>query len=244
MTTEDDMPWRAPWTERRGAQDEEAFVADVSAALYVPDAAPEIRMFAEVMAVLDIPAPRESTVNRRLAEERARREAAANVIPLRRLAFARSAAAVGVAAAIGLGLVTVSAYAGVLPDSIQKMAHSVINAPQPDHHGTPSGGGANNGNNGTSGNDPTSTTANGGHASHPAASAAASASSNAAVPTPGSTHTHTNSPNPHSTTSPTPGGSQGGNHGGGKNHKSPPASPTTTPNVDSTQSGSTSHHHG
>ena len=198
-------------------------------------------MFAEVMAVLDIPAsPRESAVNRRLADERARREAA-NVIPLRRLAFARSAAAVGVAAAIGLGLVTVSAYAGVLPDDIQKVAHSIINAPQPEHHVAPSTTGSTNGNggNGNGGNATSTSASTGAHGarpSDPAASGAPSATRTATVPTPGNTPTHTNTPNPHSTSSPS--------KGGGKGHKTPPASSPTSPHAGSTQSGSTGHHNG
>lgn len=246
MTADDEMPWSAPWTEPRGAQDEAAFVEDVSAALYVPNAAPEIRMFAEVMAVLDIPAhpQRESLVNRRLAEERARREAAANAVPLRRLPFVRGIAAAAVAASIALGIATVSAYAGVLPASIQKVAHSVINAPAPKHdNDTPANGPSNNGNQGggNSGNGASGSAAASAHNSagtDPTTSTSPAATRTGEPgPTSSASSTHTNTPNPHSTSSPNQ------SPGGGKGHKSQSTAPTT-PNVNTTNSGSTNQHHG
>lgn len=138
MIFENDLPWSAPWTERRGAADEAAFVADVSGALHVPDAPPEIRMFAEVMAILDIPSelesrPQPQTVASLLQLERGRRGATG--ARAHRFRAGRRMAGIAAAAGVAVGLFTVSAYAGVLPDSIQRVAHTVINAPAPHHDG-------------------------------------------------------------------------------------------------------------
>jgi hypothetical protein len=110
------------WTLRRDrhapAHDDESFVGLVSDALFVPDAAPEIRMIAEVMASMSIPASHYQP---------------ADTSSARRLLGARSAVAVAVVALAGTGLAA-SAYAGVLPGSLQDVAHHVINAPSR-HHG-------------------------------------------------------------------------------------------------------------
>jgi hypothetical protein len=229
MTTEDEMPWSAPWTVRREAADEAAFVEDVSGALYVPNAAPEIRMFAEVMAALDIPAgpSRGTTVAQLLAEERSQ-HASGEVVHLHRFAFGRRIAAVA-AAVVAIGFVTVSAYAGVLPDSIQKVAHSVINAPGPksEHdHNAPSS---------DTHNSPDVSTGNG-SASNGGSGAPGSGTRSDARTTPAATAgpgaaQSTDVPNPHSSGSGEP--ASGSNNGHGHRTKTPPPS---TPNPDSTKS--------
>ena len=132
-------PW---WVEYDHAPDEQAFVHAVSGALFVPDAAPEIRMIAEVMASMSIP-------------EWAMPQVAEDIAPVvsldehrRRRGFGQIFGA-GSAAAVALVALTVSAYAGVLPSSVQDVAHNVINAPKP-HKNTP-GGHGNGDNSGNSG---------------------------------------------------------------------------------------------
>src|SRR5437879_6170551 len=131
MTVGDEQP-RAWWdipAAHRTQQEEQAFVSMVSGALFVPDAAPEIRMIAEIMASMSIPsAPREiAVVATQLAEVRARRTRTPLVTLL-----GRKVAAISAAAAVAFGALAASAYANMLPDSIQDVAHSVIDAPK--HH--------------------------------------------------------------------------------------------------------------
>ena len=126
--------WSTRWSKRRRDYDEDAFVEAVSGALYVPTAAPEIRMIAEIMASMSIPNVLEP-VPVPAAEREHRRSR-------------RGARLVGVAAAVALALggLTAGAYAGVLPNSVQDVAHHVIKAPKSNHgkghgpgHSTPVG---------------------------------------------------------------------------------------------------------
>jgi hypothetical protein len=122
------VPW---WVEYDRPPDEQTFVSEVSGALHVPNAAPEIRMIAEIMASMSIPghaASPPAALTPYLTPE-------SNVIELepRRLRGMRRLFAAGSAAAVALVALTVSAYAGVLPDSVQDVAHTVIHAPG--HHG-------------------------------------------------------------------------------------------------------------
>jgi hypothetical protein len=218
MTPDDELPWNAPWTVRREPQDEAAFVADVSAALHVPHAAPEIRMIAEVMAVLDIPSQpdRGRTVAQLLEEERAVRESD-NVIRLRgRRLFGSRIAAAGAAAAIAVGLMTASAYAGVLPDSIQKIAHSVINAPSPQQHDETPDGPRSPGN-----DDRTSAPASGSSVARTTPSGPQPSSTPAVVP--GGPSSGSKSGSAHSSGQPSDSTSS---HGHGKDHRS--GQPTVT----------------
>lgn len=112
--------WSTRWGGARTNSDEQAFVEAVSGALYVPHAAPEIRMIAEVMAAMSIPESVYGAEVTSIADARARR----------RRRMSRKAFAAVAAAALGLGM-TATAYAGGLPAPIQDVAHSVLNAPKP-----------------------------------------------------------------------------------------------------------------
>lgn len=119
--------WSTRWSRPRSGSEEQAFVEAVSGALYVPHAAPEIRMIAEVMAAMSIPESYYVAEPTSIADARTRR---------RRRLSGKAFAAVA-AAALGLGMAA-TAYAGELPTPIQDVAHSVLHAPKP-HSGNGKG---------------------------------------------------------------------------------------------------------
>jgi hypothetical protein len=194
--------------------DDAEFVDLVSDALYVPHAAPEIRMIAEVMASMSIPSSRYHPPLR--AEVRGTRG---------RVLFGSRAAAAIAAVALALAGVTVSAYAGVLPSSIQDIAHHVIDAPAVHHKpgvGRPSGtdGTGGPGTSGAGSGQAAATT----HGSEPQRDASSSRPAVAGKDTGASTASNV------APTTPAPSNTSSHGHGDNGHHKGSPT-PTTTPST-------------
>jgi len=190
-------------SDRASNDRDEEFVELVSDALFVPDAAPEIRMIAEVMASMSIPSSRYNVVTDLGAHTRR---------------FGTKAIAAGVAALAIVGLAA-SAYAGVLPASIQDVAHHVIDAPSGRHsHGNVHAPGTA----GTSGD------ASGAPGAPPATThASPGANSNATHGNASSGAGHSAPPRPTPTDTSSHGRKDNGHHNGGPS-SNVPATPTPT----------------